>query len=161
VPARWDELERAAPELAGRGRERLEQARVALLGTLRRDGAPRISPVEPHLSGGHLLFGAMAWTLKARDLLRDPRCVLHSAVTGPDAGEAELKLYGHAFEADAAVRDACTDGWWSARPPDDAAVFELAIEEATLIEWDLGAGELMVRRWSEAAGYRERRRNYP
>lgn len=67
---------------------------MALLGTIRTDGSPRISPVEPYLTQGHLLFGAMVWSLKTRDLLRDPRCVLHGAITAPDAGEAEVKLYG-------------------------------------------------------------------
>ena len=80
----WHELEASAPEIARLGKERLIHARVGLLGTLRKDGSPRISPVEPYLSHGHLLFGAMSWSLKTGDLLRDSRCVLHSAVTGPD-----------------------------------------------------------------------------
>ena len=77
----------------------LDATRVALLGTLRRDGSPRISPIEPYLAGGQLLIGAMAWSQKVADLRRDPRYVLHSAVTGPDSGEGELKLYGQAAEA--------------------------------------------------------------
>jgi hypothetical protein len=81
----WAEFEGAAPEIARLGRERFVRAGVALLGTLRRDGSPRISPVEPHFVSGHLLFAAMSWSVKARDLARDPRCVLHSAVSDPDA----------------------------------------------------------------------------
>jgi predicted pyridoxine 5'-phosphate oxidase superfamily flavin-nucleotide-binding protein len=65
----WRDLEAAAPEIARLGRERFERARVALLGTLRKDGSPRISPVEPYLTQGHLLFGTMSWSLKTRDLL--------------------------------------------------------------------------------------------
>src|SRR2546429_650067 len=68
----WNDLEAAAPEIAQLGKECFERARVALLGTLRRDGSPRISPVEPYLVHGQLLFGAMSWSLKTRDLLRDP-----------------------------------------------------------------------------------------
>jgi predicted pyridoxine 5'-phosphate oxidase superfamily flavin-nucleotide-binding protein len=64
---------------------RLNAARLALLGTLRHDGSPRISPVEPVIVGGQLLIGAMAWSAKAGDLRRDPRYVLRSAVTGPDS----------------------------------------------------------------------------
>uniref|UniRef100_UPI002619D67F pyridoxamine 5'-phosphate oxidase family protein n=1 Tax=Trebonia sp. TaxID=2767075 RepID=UPI002619D67F len=81
VPS-WRDVERAAPEIARLGAARLASARVALLGTLRRDGSPRISPVEPYIAGGQLLIGAMAWSAKAGDLQRDPRYVLHSAVTG-------------------------------------------------------------------------------
>jgi hypothetical protein len=58
----WHDLETAAPEIGRLGKERLDEARVALLATLRSDGSPRISPVEPYLSQGHLLFGAMPWS---------------------------------------------------------------------------------------------------
>jgi len=157
----WRDLEAEAPELARLGRERLERARVALLGTLRKDGSPRISPIEPYLSHGRLLFGAMAWSAKARDLRRDPRCVLHSTISGPDSGEGELKLYGRAIEADQAVRESCPEGWWTQRPADAAAVFSLTIEQATFISWDLGRSEMTIGRWSTRLGYRKTRRTYP
>ena len=157
----WSDLEAAAPEIAGLGKERFDQARVALLGTLRRDGSPRISPVEPYLAHGHLLFGAMSWSLKTRDLLRDPRCVLHSAIADPDSGEGELKLYGRAREADDQIRNSCQEGWWRARPLEAAIVFSLHIEQATFISWDTEHGEMTVRRWSPQRGYTEARRSYP
>ena len=157
----WRDLESAAPEIAHLGRERLEQARVALLATLRKDGSPRISPVEPFLTQGQLIFGAMSWSLKTRDLLRDPRCVLHSAVTGPDSGEGELKLYGRATEADGEIRNGCQDGWWLERPPDAATVFALTIEEATFISWDTEHGQMTVRRWSPLRGFTKTQRSYP
>ena len=157
----WRDLEEAAPEIAKLGKERLDLARVALLATLRRDGSPRISPVEPYLSQGHLLFGAMSWSPKTRDLLRDPRCVLHSAITGPDNGEGELKLYGRAIEADDQIRSGCQEGWWSERPPDAATVFALDIEQATFISWDTARGQMTVRRWSPRRGLTETRRRYP
>src|SRR5437879_1497384 len=119
----WHELEAAAPAIAQPGRQRLELSRVALLGTLRKDGSPRISPVEPYLTQGHLLFGAISWSLKRRDLVRDPRCVLHSAISDPDSGEGELKLYGRATEADEQIRNECREGWWATRPADAASVF--------------------------------------
>src|SRR5512133_157653 len=58
----WRALEAAAPAIARLGKQRFDQTRVALLGTLRKDGSPRISPVEPCLTQGHLLFGAMSWS---------------------------------------------------------------------------------------------------
>jgi Pyridoxamine 5'-phosphate oxidase len=157
----WGELEALAPGIARPGRERLDAARVAMLGTLRRDGSPRISPVEPFFAEGELLFGAMAWSLKEKDLRRDSRCVLHSVVTSPDAGEAELKLYGRAREADERTRAACRDGWWVERPSDVVAVRTLAIDEATLVEWDLAAAEMTVKRWSVGLGLRRTTRRYP
>jgi hypothetical protein len=103
----------------------------------------------------------MSWSLKTRDLRRDPRCVLHSAITAPDQGEGELKLYGRAVEADDAVRQGCAEGWWTARPAEAAAVFSLDIEQAAFVSWDLERGEMIVRRWSPRRGYRETRRTYP
>ena len=157
----WRDLETAAPEIAELGKERFDQARVALLATLRKDGSPRISPVEPVLTQRHLLFGAMSWSLKTHDLLRDPRCVLHSAITGPDSGEGELKLYGRASEADDETRNSCQEGWWVARPPDAATVFDLNIGQAAFISWDTEDGQMTVRRWSPQHGYTETRRSYP
>ncbi len=87
----------------------LNAARVALLGTLRRDASPRISPVEPYFVEGQLLVGAMAWSRKAADLRRNPRYVLHSALTGPDNGEGELKLYGSAVEVGQDLRGATAE----------------------------------------------------
>lgn len=158
----WAEFEAAAPEVARPGKERLDRLGVALLGTLRKDGSPRISPVEPYFVQDHLLFGAMTWSLKARDLLSDTRCVLHSAVTAPDAGESEIKLYGRAREVrDPQLRGSNSETWWAARPPEDARVFSLDIEQAALVEWDLERGEMSVRRWSPNDGVSEITRSYP
>jgi Pyridoxamine 5'-phosphate oxidase len=86
-------MEPAAPEIARLGMARLNSAYMALLGTLRRDGSPRISPIEPYFAKGQLLIGAMAWSAKTSDLRRDPRYVLNSMVTGPDSGEGESSRY--------------------------------------------------------------------
>jgi hypothetical protein len=158
---RWNEIESLAPAIADAAQKRFEATRVALLGTIRSDGSPRISPVEPYFSQGHLLFGAMSWSLKTRDLLADPRCVLHTAITAPDAGEPEVKLHGRAIEAPRHVRDGCSVGWWHTRPAASAAVFSLDIERATWIEWNLDQGQMIVRRWSVGDGLSESTRSYP
>ena len=158
----WSDLQAEAPEIARLGGERFDRAGVALLGTLRRDGSPRISPVEPYLApDGHLLFGAMSWSLKARDLLRDPRCVLHSAIADADSGEGEFKLNGRATQADADIREGCSKGWWHQQSPEAAIVFSLQIEQATYISWDTRRGEMTVRRWSPRHGCTAATRPYP
>jgi hypothetical protein len=157
----WRDLKGVAPEIVRLGAERLEQPGVALLGTLRRDGSPRISPVEPYLSQGHLLIGTMAWSSITRALRRDPRCVLHSAISNPDSGEGELKLYCRALVASGRIRNGCRTGWWASRPAEAASVFSLDIVEATFISWDTEHGRMTTRRWSPRSGYRETGRTYP
>jgi pyridoxamine 5'-phosphate oxidase-like protein len=158
----WHDLEVGAPEIARLGRQRLEQAGIALLGTLSEDGSPRINPVEPHVVDGRLLFAAMARTTKARDLLRDSRCVLHSAVCDPDGSEGELKLSGRAEEvSDPALRERPSEAWWAGRSSEEARVFSLAIERAAFVSWDTGRGVMIARRWSRERGYAAVERSYP
>jgi Pyridoxamine 5'-phosphate oxidase len=95
---RWDEFEAACPELAGLGGERLRERELCLLGTLRRNGYPRISPCEPDFVDGELMLGMMWRSPKALDLRRDPRCVVHSVVSDRSGKEGDFKLYGRAVE---------------------------------------------------------------
>ena len=157
----WEDFEAAAPSLAGSGRAAFDRAGVALLGTLRQDGSPHISPVEHVFAAGHLLIGVMPWSQKARDLVRDARCTLHSAVTAPDAGESEFKVYGRAQDADDELRGARADAWWVSRPRTEARVISLAVEEAMLVEWELRRGEMTVTRWAPETGIRSDSRSYP
>jgi hypothetical protein len=163
VPAlpSWRDVELGAPELARLGMARLNSAHLALLGTLRRDGSPRISPIEPHIAEGQLLIGAMAWSAKASDLRRDPRYTLHSVVTGPDTGQGELKLYGPAAEASQDLRAAAADAWWLASAPEKARVFTLHIGQAVFIDWDIKHALMTVHQWSPASGYAVASRPYP
>jgi hypothetical protein len=98
---RWDEFAAAAPELAALGEERLRGRELCLVGTLRRNGWPRISPVEPEFVDGELMVGMMWRSPKAVDLLRDPRLVVHSVVSTRLGTEGDFKLYGNALD----VRD--------------------------------------------------------
>lgn len=54
VPGIWQDLELGAPEIARLGRDRINTARVGLLGTLRAGASPRFSPVEPYFAAGQL-----------------------------------------------------------------------------------------------------------
>jgi predicted pyridoxine 5'-phosphate oxidase superfamily flavin-nucleotide-binding protein len=93
--ATWAELEQAAPQIAERGRALIEKFQFVLVGTLTRDGSPRITPVEAYIIDGHLLSNMIPRSLKARDLLRDPRVYLHAPVTAKE-NSPEFKLAGRA-----------------------------------------------------------------
>jgi hypothetical protein len=97
---RWEDFAQACPELAQLGEERFRRAEVMLLGTLRKNGWPRISPVEMDFVGGELMTGMMWRSPKALDLLRDPRYVAHSTVTNRMGTEGDFKLYGTARAID-------------------------------------------------------------
>jgi hypothetical protein len=129
----WDRFHTEAEPLAALARDRFEGAGLILLGTLRRNGFPRISPVEPLIFDGQLYLGMMWQSRKALDLRRDPRCVVHSVVTSKDGTEGDVKVYGRAIErADPEERSrygaALFDriGW---RPPGDFHLFSVDIEE--------------------------------
>ena len=94
----WQEFKRKAPELAALGEERFDRTGLVLVGTLRRNGWPRISPVEPLIADGHLYLGMMWQSRKALDLLRDPRCSVHNTVSERDGTEGEFKVYGRAVD---------------------------------------------------------------
>lgn len=94
----WQEFARQNPELAALGQERLDRNGLVMLATLRKNGFPRISPVEPLFINGQLYLGMMWQSQKALDLIRDPRCSLHNAVSDRHASEGEFKVYGRAMD---------------------------------------------------------------
>jgi hypothetical protein len=90
----WNKFKASAPELAEAAERLFEHKGAILLGTLRLDGSPRISPVEHLFAGSELYLGMMPESLKAQDLLRDPRCTVHNIISDKQAVEGEFKLHG-------------------------------------------------------------------
>jgi hypothetical protein len=157
----WQTLRAVAPELVAIGEPRLRQFRVAMLGTLRADGSPRISPVEPYLDSEELLIGLIRGSAKARDLTADPRCTLHSIVDDPDAGQPELILRGRFKEVDQVTARSDPHAWWLSFEQSGPMVGTLELEAASVLRFDLARGELSVMRWTPAGGQREERKPYP
>jgi len=86
--ATWAEFEREAPEIAAAGRMLLYQGPTAygFLGTVRRDGGPRMHPICPVIAEGRLWAFIVNLGYKYFDLVRDGRFALHSFPT-PAGGE--------------------------------------------------------------------------
>ncbi|MCA9830003.1 MAG: pyridoxamine 5'-phosphate oxidase family protein [Dehalococcoidia bacterium] len=95
--ANWDEFVSAAPILARLGLERLESSGMVMMGTLRKDGSPRVTPIEYFLFEGELNLGGMWQSRKMLDLVRDPRCALHSTTNDKDGTQGDFKLAGRAI----------------------------------------------------------------
>jgi hypothetical protein len=158
---RWDEFTAAVPDLSALGEERLRAKELCLVGTLRKNGWPRISPVEPEFVGGELMLGMMWQSPKALDLLRDPRLVIHSVVSERSGTEGDFKLYGRAVDVQEPDRRAAYRAAIKARidwePPEpnfhlfaidiDSAGFVTFAEPRHGLAWDPSRG---LRRWAMA-----------
>lgn len=148
----WSDIEHAQPRLAGLGQERLIGPGVVLVATIRQDGTPRLSPVEPLLLDGHLWLSMMWQSTKARDLLRDPRILVHSVISSRDGTEGEFKVRGTArAERDPALQRRYADtvatklGW---NPePGRFHLFAIDISEVTFISYNPATGDQHVARW--------------
>jgi hypothetical protein len=148
----WSDIEHAQPRLAALGRERLIGPGVVLVATIRRDGTPRLSPVEPLVLDGDLWLSMMWQSTKARDLLREPRILVHSAITSRDGTEGEFKIRGTArAEDDPAVQRRYADtvasslGW---NPqPGRFHLFAVDIGHVTVISYDSATGDQHVAMW--------------
>jgi len=90
----WAEFKSASPELAEAGEKLFERVGVVMVGSIRKDGSPRISPVEPLFAGDELYLGMMPETFKAQDLLRDGRCTIHNVISDKNTPEGEFKING-------------------------------------------------------------------
>src|SRR5436305_9995629 len=91
----WREFTVAAPQIAAVfARRHAATGQLCLLATLRADGYPRISPIEPRVFEDQLWLVGMPGTTKFRDLARDPRFCLHTATVDPQVTEGDAKLWG-------------------------------------------------------------------
>ena len=148
----WSDLERAQPRLAELGQERLIGPGVVLVATIRKDGTPRLSPVEPFVLDGDLWLSMMWQSTKARDLARDPRILAHSVITKREGTEGELKIRGTArAEGDPAVQRHYADAVASALGWDPQPgwfhLFAVDIGEVSFIKYDHATGDQSVAMW--------------
>jgi hypothetical protein len=160
---RWEEFERACPELAAEGRRRFVADQLVLVGTNRKDGWPRISPCEVDLAAGHLFLGMMWRSMKALDLRRNPRVVVHTVQCDRAAARGDLKLYGRGVEiTDPELRAAFRQAIkaridWA---PDEPGfhLFSLDVAWASLVAF----GDVQtITRWDPSQGLRRHVRELP
>ena len=91
----WHELKEQAPRITAIfERRHAATGNLCMLATLRKDGFPRISPMEPGLFEGELWIGGMPGTTKFLDLARDPRFSLHTATVDTHVGDGDAKVWG-------------------------------------------------------------------
>jgi hypothetical protein len=153
----WKRFEHQAPELADLVRGRFQSTGLGFLATLRRDGSPRVSGIEPLVGPEDVLMGMMWRSLKALDLQRDPRCALHSASIDKAVAEGDARISGRAVEhtddrALAAGRQAFSDA--TGHPPPEGPMHLFTIDITEVMFLCVERDHLVVRSWTPAGGER-------
>jgi Pyridoxamine 5'-phosphate oxidase len=151
-------MEREQPRLAQVGREKLGRPGVVLVATIRRDGSPRVSPVEALFEGGELWL-TMGWgSLKVGDLARDPRILVHSVVVHRDGSDGEFKVRGRAVpETDRAVQERVAQvireevGWEA--EAGKFHLFRVDVQDITVMRWVDATNDQFVTRWPEGGEF--------
>jgi hypothetical protein len=157
----WTEFTAAAPDLAAAGLERFMRSEIILLGSIRKDGSPRISPVESDIVDGELMAGMMWQSKKALDLLRDPRCVVHSTVHDRMDAMGEFKVRARAVDIqDSNKRERYCQVLFERikwRPSGDFHLFAFEIESVAHISYE--NEKQTVTTWTPAGGVATRRKD--
>lgn len=149
---RWSQFAADEPKLAALGNARLIDPGVVLVGTIRRDGTPRLSPVEPLLWESDLWLSMLWGSYKAADLKRDPRILVHNIVTGPDGAAGEYKVRGRAVEErsrevqEGYAREVRERLGWDPEPG-RFHLFRVEIEDVTVIRYVTESGDQFITRW--------------
>jgi hypothetical protein len=153
------EFETEQPGLAELARDRLLRPGVVLVCTIRADGTPRLSPVEPFVLDGELWLSMLWGSRKARDLLRDPRILVHNIVTSRSGGgDGEVKVRGTVRPVDdravqeryaAAVAEAI--GWQAV--PGRFHLFAVDVEDVAYLRYDDDTGDQYTVMWPRGAEF--------
>jgi hypothetical protein len=149
---RWSDIETRQPRLAAVARERLVDPGILLVVTIRRDGTPRLSPVEPFVLEDELWLSMMWGSRKAADLERDPRVLVHSVVTRPEGDEGEVKLRGTvrpqpAVDVQQRYADAVSTALGWSPEVGRFHLFAVAIEQVTYLRYDHETGDQYLVLW--------------
>jgi Pyridoxamine 5'-phosphate oxidase len=154
--ATWREIAAAAPELAAAVRGRFEAFGVGLLATVRHDGSPRISGIEPLFHGDYVWMGMMEGSLKAMDLRRDPRFALHSTIPDKNVPDGDARIAGRAVEIDDDTTKTAISRAFAAEsgsePPGPYHLFRIDVGEVVFVRPE--GNELVIRSWHAGTGER-------
>ncbi|MEV0269369.1 pyridoxamine 5'-phosphate oxidase family protein [Hamadaea sp. NPDC050747] len=156
---RWMEFEKEQPRLAGLTRARLLTPGVVLVCTVRADGTPRLSPVEPYIMEGQFWLSMLWGSWKAKDLVRDPRILVHNIVTSRNGGgDGEVKVRGtavpvedHAVQERYAASVAETIGWQAI--PGRFHLFAIDLTEVAYLHYDDATGDQYTVLWPQGAEF--------
>lgn len=122
------------------------------MGTVRSDGAPRISGVEFRFIGGDLWIAGMSGARKFHDLCRDPRLTLHCGIDEPDTWTGEAKASGTAIESADGEQVAAYALATGGAPPGPFQLFRVDVSEVIVVRVGEPGDHLRIESWREGAG---------
>ncbi|WP_410876630.1 pyridoxamine 5'-phosphate oxidase family protein [Nocardia sp. A7] len=157
----WSQFTEEAPSIAALFQRRHQATgNLCMLATLRADGSPRISPIEPMIFDGLLVLAGMPNTRKFDDLARDPRFCLHTATVDTMVSDGDAKLFGTVTD----LKDETVHARFAQKLFDDsgfdirgekfdhfyvadltgASTVEVSDDQLHITVWKPGAGETIV-----------------
>jgi len=159
----WTDFEQAEPELAQRARSIISATTNCVLATIRADGSPRVSGIDPFFRDGELWIGSMPSSRKGADLARDPRIALHGIPWesrrvkegAEDPGDGDVKVTGRALKLgdDAASARILSEYFAELGVDEPAEGGDLyTIDLATVVVISVADDQLVVDRWSAQDG---------
>jgi hypothetical protein len=137
---------------------RFDASGLGLVATLRKDGTPRISGIEPMFLDGDLWLGMMPGSRKAVDLQRDGRFALHSGTADKDVSSGDAKLTGvaqHITDPDTITAIAMANFGPDADPM-DMTLFQVRLTEASFLTVE--GDHLIIESWSSGNSVRRTER---
>jgi hypothetical protein len=131
----WSNFEAQAPEISRQGDALIHQYGIGLgfIGTVRKDGGPRLHPCCPILHDGGLYVFILGRSPKRYDLDRDGRYALHSNPCADNDDEFYCSGTAHRIE-DHVLRDAIS-GIAKHAVGDEEVLYELEIDRALHTTW--------------------------
>ncbi len=125
----WKLLENEQPEMAAFGYERLN-GKVAYLGTVKKDGSPRVHPMTPIIGEGHLFVFMEPTSPKGHDLERDGRYAMHCGITDTSGRSGEFFIPGTARRVEDPEMRKVAVRFSPCAPAERYVLFEFEVEAA-------------------------------
>jgi len=165
----WNDFTQAEPELAERARTIISSTTNCVLATIRADGSPRLSGIDPFFRDGQLWIGSMPDSRKGADLARDPRIALHGIPWesrkvkdgAADPGDGDVKLTGRAvLLADTGEGARILSEYFADlgvdEPPGGGDLYTIDLDTVVVIAVE--GDQLVIDRWSASGGRKVVRR---
>lgn len=151
----WSGVLDTEPGFASEVQRRFESHPHHVIATLHVDGRPRVSGTNVGFDDHMMWIGTMPGSRKGADLIRDPRCALHSAPLDEDlsAGSGDATVDALAVRLDDTTARRLLTEEFGADATMDGELWSLSIRSMSLVE--VQGEQLRIRSWAPHSGLTE------